>query len=538
MDVENVFRLLTSNKYIIHFNYATSFSFQTVFYFSRYSYCSCECAFEHEYLDYILDSGGINKEMYNRVLENILNGKCPHVDKVDEDYTRETSITAIHIAAALGAEKAIKRYWGDSYAVRSGVFSLSLFQIALLKQRTLSVNMLGKERITANGMNILCYYRSEESRDKITIESVSPAVFCVRKRNRALLKAALSACYTCTDFDKALELTFKYNLTDMVEELIGFIKGASSNLKRDCIAVAIVNNRPDVLTSLLQVFKSEHIPHHYLYELCTVMKRNECADVLHFYHSIHATELLFDKLSGLDLNPENIVDFPRNIISKLKTRTYIQNLVNQSNTTGLTRLHYCVNYRHEEVKILLELGADVNRVDDNGHTPLISLLSRRDLVKTHTLLDVREIVGMLLQGNPSIDLNEKAVELAIVHDELDTKTTSFDRIHCGEFETNVRLHSVVQNSKAVDKSLLFLGSLLIECGFPVTRDVLYKSLLKPLHEVEKEYIRRYLKMPRSLELLCRDTLRKRFPGRDLNHFIDSRVIPNVIKDFILLRYLF
>ena len=538
MDVENVFRLLTSNNYIPHFNYSTSFSFQTVFYFSRHSYCSCECSFEHEYLDYILDDGGINKEMYNRVLENILNGKCPHADKVDKDYTRETSITAIHIAVALGTEKAMKRYMGDSYDVRSGVFSLSLFQMALLKQRMLSVNMLGKERATANGKNILCYYRSEESIDKITIESVSPAVFCVRKRNRALLKAALNACYTCTDCDKALELTLKYNLTDMVEELIGYIKGASYILKRGCIAVAIVYNRPDVLNGLLQLFKSDHIPHHYFHELCNVMERHECADVLHLYHSINATELLFDKLSGLDLNPENIVDFPRNIISKLKTRTYIQNAVNQSDTRGSTRLHYCVKYRHEEVKILLELGADVNRVNDIGHTPLISLLSRRDLVKTYTLLDVREIVGMLLQENPLMDLNKKAVKLAIVHDELDTNTTSFDQIRCGEFVTNVRLHSVVQNSKAVDKSMPFLGSLLIECGFPVTRDVLYKSLLKPLHDVEKEYIRRYLKMPRSLELLCRDTLRKRFPGRELNHFIDSRVMPNVIKDFILLKYLF
>lgn len=102
MDIKEIFRCLTSNQFIPGFDYRRTFSFQTVFYKTGSSYCICECAFEHEYLEYISESGTINESLYNDTLEHIIRGKCPHVDTVNKEYIGLTSISALQIAAAVG----------------------------------------------------------------------------------------------------------------------------------------------------------------------------------------------------------------------------------------------------------------------------------------------------------------------------------------------------------------------------------------------------------------------------------------------------
>ena len=109
MDVRDIFRKLTTNKYIPDFDYKNyKLSFQTVFYTCNYKYCCCPCAFDHEWLTYISDEPQVDEELYTKVEANLLAGKCPHVDDVISDYVRETTVYGIHIAAAAGTEKAIK----------------------------------------------------------------------------------------------------------------------------------------------------------------------------------------------------------------------------------------------------------------------------------------------------------------------------------------------------------------------------------------------------------------------------------------------
>ena len=48
------------------------FEFQTVCYKSTFKYSICLYGYEHEYVSYISDSGEINEQSYERVVQNIL----------------------------------------------------------------------------------------------------------------------------------------------------------------------------------------------------------------------------------------------------------------------------------------------------------------------------------------------------------------------------------------------------------------------------------------------------------------------------------
>ena len=79
--------------------------------------------------------------------------------------------------------------------------------------------------------------------------------------------------------------------------------------------------------------------------------------------------------------------------------------------------------------------------------------------------------------------------------------------------------------------------LLIECSFPVTRNVLLMALDDDLHPVELDYIRTCLDRPRRLTHRCRDVIRMSFKGQTLHTFVETSEIPSKIKDFILIRWL-
>ena len=91
--------------------------------------------------------------MFDKVVGNIMNGKCPHVADVPEDCVTETCIFPIHIAAALGTEKALedyKRYCSshsgtDQDSIHGSVFHLRPFEIALLKNNTQTASFMRYE---------------------------------------------------------------------------------------------------------------------------------------------------------------------------------------------------------------------------------------------------------------------------------------------------------------------------------------------------------------------------------------------------------
>ena len=78
----------------------------------------------------------------------------------------------------------------------------------------------------------------------------------------------------------------------------------------------------------------------------------------------------------------------------------------------------------------------------------------------------------------------------------------------------------------------------MECGFTVGTDVFVTALEKQIPAAEREYIHHRLNYPRALLLLCRDAIRNYHKRRQLHRFLDYPMVPEKIKDFVLLKCYF
>ena len=146
LDKIDLLRTLVINENLPGFNYtAHRFSFRTVFKRESYTYCCCNCAFEHEYMLYISDKGEIIKDIFYRVVQNISLGECSYVKDVSEEFVAETSVGAIHIATARGNKTPAKGHldslkylesanlYVEDPISKTGIFELLPYDIAALK---------------------------------------------------------------------------------------------------------------------------------------------------------------------------------------------------------------------------------------------------------------------------------------------------------------------------------------------------------------------------------------------------------------------
>ena len=137
MEPNQEFRNLVTNEYMRDFDYGKGFSFQTVFYQTAYSYCCCPCGYEHEYMDYISDTGEINEETYDKIVKSISDGRCPHADDVPAEWLKWTRINGLQIALAVGSEQAVKKHLdvdlSETSLSETGLYKLNIFAIAMIK---------------------------------------------------------------------------------------------------------------------------------------------------------------------------------------------------------------------------------------------------------------------------------------------------------------------------------------------------------------------------------------------------------------------
>ena len=86
-----------------------------------------------------------------------------------------------------------------------------------------------------------------------------------------------------------------------------------------------------------------------------------------------------------------------------------------------------------------------------------------------------------------------------------------------------------------DFALNFILPLFIECGFPLKRNlidsILHEGMIDKLHPAETKYLMKSLECPRSLQLCCRDSLRRHFKNRQIHRYVSISNAPNKIKNF-------
>ena len=162
MDVRRTFRALLINEPCLTTDYTYEFSFQTVFYKSPNTgtYCCCPCGFQHEFFSYISEDGDIVEELYSKVIQNIVDGKCPHADDVPNHFLTKTSVYGAHIAAAVGTPKIVKCVPRTSVLDTSGIFHLDAFMVGVSKKNFKSLSYFYDQYIVFFGYIHNKYHRA------------------------------------------------------------------------------------------------------------------------------------------------------------------------------------------------------------------------------------------------------------------------------------------------------------------------------------------------------------------------------------------
>ena len=547
---EEDFCNLVSNHFMPNYDYSRSiYPFKTVFYISPHYFCCCDCAYDHEYIDYVSEDGTIDGTKYRKILQSIRVGECPHVDQVDDKYTRETSIHGIHVAAAVGTEQAMMYYMNDFEDTSRRVFDLSPFQLAVLKGRTSIVAHLctaipdmKPHMVHMFEMEFNHAYRTQANSKVLVVEKTSIPEFCVRHKDRGMLKAILCPFVQYKGIHKALEYVFKHNFKDFEKDLMTYIQSVHNFfLLQHCSVSAIVYERPDVFGDLLNIqndlkffdessYFSSGVSN--LVDVCMVLEREACLSVIMPYTYISSNTEVISPLESLDLMHEHFGDYNVEIVTKLRSTPQIQESINILSETGVSRLHTCVGGYPDEVKLILEMGADVDILDSDGRTPLIYLLSKYHDASNFNKL--RATIELILFENPSIELNKAVIKLAIAQDASLEKMKSYPRALPGEYKMDGKLRLRMSCDEITSPFLNFLGPLFIECGFPVCRRTLPGAFNEVLDVEEYNFIHNVLNTPRSLILQSRDALRNHFKGRKIHSYIQSLEMPKKLKEFILL----
>ena len=323
------------------------FSFLTVCYRTRYSYCYCPCGLQHEYFHYInSETGEIDKTVFQKIAQNITNGTCPHTENFPEDFLTITYVNPINILAVVGSSASIANRMDwilPGYA--TAIFRVHPFVNAVLSNncRLLDFIMDISTELPRNPWLVHITYpiRMENSSDSYIWETTSLLEYSAKTGKPRMLRYGLKTLIPFLDFDykeidantfKTVDhfsalgshvhlialygIIFKYNLKDIIHMILwkgishlqaGFSLNFSNyvSLKKEreaelliCAMLAIVYNKPRVLDyaiTLSDKYATTMEKEDLLY-ICMVIERQICRRVL-LKHGLteHDNASLLDK---------------------------------------------------------------------------------------------------------------------------------------------------------------------------------------------------------------------------------------------------
>ena len=309
--MKEVLRKLATNCHIEKFNYGTQYTFQTVHHKSTYSYCMCKCGLENEFIGYIAEDGSIDEDIFENIVQSIVDGKCPHVtSKVSKEWIHRTSVSAAHIAVASGTKLKIGtvvRLEFMSSFKGQGIFNPELYAIALLKKKFDLVSYYYKiymKYFKWKDNSVVLFYKKLENRpDSVIIQVVPRTIAFVQTGDQNLLEYLLkpkhyswgSIGLESSHVEEALQYTWKHKLFYAYETLL-----TSENLV-DCpgygkyivkhLRALTMYDQADALADFLN-YKP---PEHFLLLPCYVLDRPKCKRVLSEYQTPEETKHLTGK---------------------------------------------------------------------------------------------------------------------------------------------------------------------------------------------------------------------------------------------------
>ena len=273
MDSADLFRhILTTKTLPEETKLGYEFRFKTVFYNDGASYCCCRCAYDHEYFSYISESGDIDWEKCDTLVQAIKDGRCQHAARATKkEHLSETVVNVFHISAALGSETLLPKLLSkveeeielESGSIKSELFRVFPHRLAAMRGNVKVVQMLFKDGTPSKHLNedffntctrnILYAVEKEHNIIQLTISSVLEV--CIIKGHIAIVKMLLCDLYrkyTCPgEWTRIYEYLFKNNLTEMLDPILSDEKifptppchCACSSLKARCLGCKKYDNR-------------------------------------------------------------------------------------------------------------------------------------------------------------------------------------------------------------------------------------------------------------------------------------------------------
>ena len=525
MDKRNEFRNLATGVYMPRYDYQnTAYSFRTVHYVSPYntSYCRCACALEHELLSYISDDGVIDQEVYDRVVDNIVRGNCPHAKDVKEKFVSETSITGMHLVLAVYPKDAPLHY--DMYE-NSGIFHLSPVEIGILKNNWPSISAAETQRSVFKSKlpEIIRSTRCNE----IEICQRDSLEFCIVKGHFHMLMSLLNRNMVpdCDCIASALSFAMKIDssiaqhcLLEYIQEYIqdgksnpsyrGIMIFSGDRMTRLCAECAILYDNSVLLTDLLKDAYLSEIQSKELENTATFLKRGKCQTIMASFMP-SSTRQRFPSpnlLRLIDSFVRFFDDFRHELKPLLKDMLSKQKHVGGSKDFYLKHkpcdnkdaqdpslLHiYLFSYvplyqpclpvgscrRH--IETMTEIDGDVNCFGMENKTALDYFLCNRSYVCTCSSR-YREILETLIFENSDIEMNPNVVQSAFRTD-LECQKRKHSSEFCepgrlievnyieqGKIVMDGKEHGLFEESTDENRALNFTAPLLIECGYIVNR---------------------------------------------------------------------
>ena len=571
---EQKFRNMVTNQFMENVEYMREkYSFLTVFSKSASTlalgstYRCCSCAHDHEYLEYILDTGEVNEKLYDKIVKSLAIGKCHHAGAVSKDQLVSTTITGLHIAAAVGTERAVKenlerccRYMSDY-----GVFNLHPFDTAMVKKQTYICNLFVNYWLSHGAGYLYSPHMATVNDKSLHIQEVSRLEFCVRQANNQLLQTITTNLSKTSGFGEkgirniqciltpsipntglahALQLTMKYQLVPLQHTLVQYMQLLNKydiltkEIRNDCLLSALMYNNHKLLEQMLKFLDLNGSNENtFISKCCTVLQnRKQCTNLLHHRRVIRPVSMSKEEHIKTIFTLFCIFynDFKNELKSLLESAPGIQHgfikasLLNQIPSF---RLYDHDIFVAQIVLSIIKLGKTETLI----HDAKFVVPQLREMLLNYSMynLRIRYAVELLIRENDEID-----TEKVIMKDSMFPLDLGRGRLY--HYITDVEQHGVYGHD-VEDLVLNYLCPFLLECGYDVPRRCLFDILMKKSDKesklAEQAYINNYLDTPRSLLVCCRNSLRKHFRGRYIHRFVKVSGCPQKIKDIILLKSL-
>ena len=555
---------------------------------------SCDCWYVHEYFEYC-SKGRIVKTLFDRIVDNIKQGHCPHTIGQPEVCITSTGVHLIHAACAVNNKEAVKYMLQDDvllFLVRTTCARLTPAVVAVLKDSSdviksvsaplFSTGFKGRHDST-KGQTMRWVSRDPDTEEltKVTVEHFQkcsdqhPFVWCfflnVIPSKKTIKEIVPFVSYSDIHIilGHVIHAMNGKTATEIVTNFSQHISIYDPDLALQCV----LWNKPEVLQIVLSRSGNIDISKRRysgfsLQSLAEFLCHSECVGVLeafkqcmgttnkgilqapfsrflakleqHTYNtgarnvSPYTCLVFIYKLCQYSFNCESLCQ----LLSKVSENNFD---VNQQDDDGLTVLHVIllaevledIHCLESVFDTICRLGADVNVEDNEGRNALDIAMTESPNFKFRTSSDRLRVFKLVLSHNPVPSLNSKAVTNAVERDCLNALLQFLD------YEP-VRVVLVKADEKGVpaetarDKYLaLSFVAILLELGFTVKQCEI-ESFGK-LPSALRCYLIETVSTPLPLKARCRNVIRETFPGPKLWRLLNVIKIPRLIVDIILFR---